>query len=527
MAIEIKLYQFSKKQNSAKRPGNDDLKGTFPCRLISPTSITSPSVDLVLPAGFSVKYVNYAYIQEFDRYYWISGWTYSAGLWIANMTVDALASWKNGIGRSVQHVTRSTNENEYLPDNIYPLENRIETQVNEPFNYSLGNINLYSGFYVLTVISNSTTVIPVFPGGESAYASFTEVYLITPAGLRILAFSLTGGGDFWQQILNGKYKIGDFVLSLKWCPFGSFDDLSEYGYYVDRIRVADQEISYETVGGQTQYLSGYKLYPSSLYYEKYFYFDQPMQHPQIESENRGKYLNYAPYSIYRMTWPPIGTVELDNLRLPDEHSGGVRLFVGIDFRSGAGQYYIIKEIGRPGIATHIADINPADLLAQGSFIGLVDIPVSSGMVDGLAIASHEANIETIQLSQWQTGLSGVASLFELDFSETASAGFKIAQQNIAKDLAYTGIEYARVPTYSSKGASGSTFGYALKPPYIESVYQFVAAENLNRGRPTMKNLQLSTIPGFIQVLDPVIELECTPGELAEIKSYMMGGFYFE
>lgn len=524
MAIEIKLYQFSKKENSTKRPGNDDLKGTFPCRLISPTSITSPSVDLALPAGFSVKYVNYAYIQEFDRYYWITGWTYSAGLWIANMTVDALASWKNGIGRSTQYITRSSAENIHVPDVIYPLTNDVEIENLECESYP--EINLYKGFYVVTVISDSREVMGEYPWSPiGSYASFTDTWIITPEGLRILSFSLLGSGDLWEQVRNGKYKIGDFVLTIRWCPF-EIADYSKMGKYYDRIRIGGQEVYYDATTSTTRYyLSGYKIYPSVIYYETDLIFNNIPKHPQIE---RGRYLNYEPYSMYRMIWPTIGTVELNSLRMADHYSAIVK--IRIDLRSGAGYYEILGKT--------TTTINPADpttpdivsywedIVANGSFIGLIDIQISSGQVDGYAMASAQANIQSTELSQISTGIGAIGSALELDFSSVLSAGFDIAKQDIAKDLAYMGLSYASVPAYSVKGAAGSVMSYAIKPR-LECIFQYVAAENTMIGKPTLLSMQISIVPGFIQVSNPVLELECTPGELAEIKSYMMGGFFYE
>ena len=79
--MNITLYKFNKRANSTKRPsGGVKVYG----RLNNKCGITAPSVI------FSDDYhtYNYAYIPNFNRFYWVEEWTYSDGVWIAQMAVD-------------------------------------------------------------------------------------------------------------------------------------------------------------------------------------------------------------------------------------------------------------------------------------------------------------------------------------------------------------------------------------------------------------------------------------------------------
>ena len=513
MAIEIKLYQLSKKENSTKRPGNEDLKGTFPCRLISPTSITAPSVDLVLPAGFSVKYVNYAYIQEFDRYYWITGWTYSAGLWIANMAVDALASWKNGIGRSVQYVARSEHEsNEYVTDSTYPLLTSTQWNRVFPTDQSLsemypatdplssyGPINLQTGFYIMTVINMS------MPGETNVYeANFTTTYILKPESIKFISYILLATGNFSQQMANGTYKIGDFVISLKWCPFTP-RFWAQVGIHVEKIFIGQQVMAYQTDGG-TVYIDGYLVPYTNTSYNRSMEFYALPEHPQV---SRGKYLNITPYSTYRLVWPATGTVEINPLFI----TGDRKIVFGfsIDLRTGSAYYTISCN---------------SQIISTGTFLATADIIFTNGGIDAYKVASANAAYTNATLDLTGNAAGTILSLTKQDYGGAVSGVVSTSKSIVNADLAYQGLGYSMIPAYSAKGTAGTVMSLA-QIPYIEYVFQNIAEENPDRGRPLLKNKKISDIPGFIQINEPHLELDCTPGELTEINTYMMGGFFYE
>ena len=117
MAIEVKLYSFSKKENSTKRPGGDGL--VVSGNLNNNTSITAPAISF--KADVTITKYNYAYIAEFSRYYKITSWEYVLGLWRASMVVDALASWKPEIGNMSAYVLRSASANNPdVIDGLFP-----------------------------------------------------------------------------------------------------------------------------------------------------------------------------------------------------------------------------------------------------------------------------------------------------------------------------------------------------------------------------------------------------------------------
>ena len=103
MAIDVVFYTFSKKSNSTAQPTGGT---TFSCILKSDSSVVNPRIELNYsgnPSGF-----NYAKISEYGRYYYITEWTYTPGLWVATMQTDVMATYKSQIGSESLYVLRSS-----------------------------------------------------------------------------------------------------------------------------------------------------------------------------------------------------------------------------------------------------------------------------------------------------------------------------------------------------------------------------------------------------------------------------------
>ena len=105
MAFNVTLYTFSKRKNSTSKPTGGTV---FSGLMREPCGVIRPSVSFEFPAGVNPSAYNYAYIPDFDRYYFIREWTSTGRLWACSMEVDALASWADAIGEQYLYVTRSS-----------------------------------------------------------------------------------------------------------------------------------------------------------------------------------------------------------------------------------------------------------------------------------------------------------------------------------------------------------------------------------------------------------------------------------
>ena len=105
MAVTFVLYNFAKVKNSTALPPDTEITieaGEFN----SPVSVMAPQALFKLPVN-SVPPYNYCYIQEFHRYYFITEWVWSNGLWMAYLTIDVLATYKSQIGAANMFILRS------------------------------------------------------------------------------------------------------------------------------------------------------------------------------------------------------------------------------------------------------------------------------------------------------------------------------------------------------------------------------------------------------------------------------------
>ena len=88
------------------------------------STITHPVIDLAIVSGdpASLGY-NYAYIAAYNRYYFVTEWTYALGIWTCRLSVDVLASYKTAIGALSKYVTRSASQYDLdVQDSMYPAK---------------------------------------------------------------------------------------------------------------------------------------------------------------------------------------------------------------------------------------------------------------------------------------------------------------------------------------------------------------------------------------------------------------------
>ena len=87
--------------------------------IITPASVVRPSFRL--SSGLLGQSVNYVYVNELERYYYIRNWTMENGYVILECEVDVLMSFKDAIKQ--QNVILSRQEKNY---NLYQVDNKMK-----------------------------------------------------------------------------------------------------------------------------------------------------------------------------------------------------------------------------------------------------------------------------------------------------------------------------------------------------------------------------------------------------------------
>ena len=151
MGFTVKLYTLSKRDNSTKRPTGTGTE--YSCIIKSGSGILHPTISLDLGKVNDPSQYNYAYIPNFDRYYFIEEWYFDRALWTASLKVDVLATYKTEIGNANLYVMRCASEHDgNIIDTLYPAKSGCSFASDTKSNPWTQGMT-----YVVGVISQSAT----------------------------------------------------------------------------------------------------------------------------------------------------------------------------------------------------------------------------------------------------------------------------------------------------------------------------------------------------------------------------------
>ena len=112
------------------------------------SSIVNPKIELNIGATNSPSAFNYAYITQFQRYYYVREWSFENGLWIGSLATDVLATYKSQIGAANLYILRASAEKDgRIIDNLYP------TKVNCDYDTTELQYPYSTGYYVVGCVT--------------------------------------------------------------------------------------------------------------------------------------------------------------------------------------------------------------------------------------------------------------------------------------------------------------------------------------------------------------------------------------
>lgn len=463
------FYQFAKRTNSTKRPDGGqefgiDLKA--PCNIIDPEIKIATQND---PTGY-----NYCYLPTFSRYYWVKNWTYAGGLWVASLTVDTLASYRDQIGNSTEYVTRSSAQYDgTISDGLYPASAKVQS-VTTAFQGGFAE-TISGGFFVIGFIAKAANSI-----GAITYA------VMTPTNAKKLSAKLLTDVSY---LSIDNTEISDSLTKVLFNPYQYIVSCNYFPFDIAKITAHLPLVSSVDVGWWSIDVPCWILGEDNNKLTKSVSVSIP-KHPQAVS--RGGYCNASPYTDYTIFLQPFGVIPLDASKL----WGAVTLSIQymVDLFTGDSILRIFTDSNQLVHET-TAKLGVPIQLSNITF----DIPSGSGGLLHTGIAAAFGGI--------QAALSGGS------FSDVGNGILNAAQASNA-DVA-------------SKGATGSTIAFDSVPYMVARFKILTDDNNTDHGRPLCKRVQISTIPGYIMVDDPDIALTATAEEIDSVKSYMKNGFFYE
>ena len=485
-SFSVMLYENSDETHTVFKTlsAGKEYKGT----LREGSSIVNPVILIEDPSRLKA---NYAYISDFNRYYFITDIiSVNFNLWEVHMNCDVLMSYREGIRGLTARIRRSESIATWAyADTLIPpqsgasITRRISTIVNPstwstiPYDSVLGGFipSRYTGKgnLLLKIACSALERIPnIFePLGGYFYAtcSFETMGRLIDR-IRNMGF----GSD--------KYNISDVILDIRWVPY-TLPFIGKYTY-----------ISYTTWEG----LSTDSCYIGDL--DMYIAFDIQRIKGRTtwrvsQPVDQIKYRNHPPFKDMCVEFIPFGTVPINSEIYGD--AANLDFIVETDLLTGSATLSIMRR----GVSDSVKYLASADV---------------STPIDIVAIQNQTGRLTSLLPS----ALSFIGSVATLDIKGAVSS------LTGAVDTVYN-----TSPRFN--GVSGGGTGNALIDEYPTLVISNKTQENIS---PSLEGWvanvikPLSQARGFTTVSSVHIEGSpfrgSTLGERQEIERLLMSGVIF-
>lgn len=467
--MEVRFWTFTKKYNSTKRPATSDAT-TYTCVVKNGSSIVDPKIELNIGATNSPSAFNYAYITQFQRYYYVREWSFENGLWIGTLATDVLATYKSQIGAANLYILRASAEKDgRVVDTLYPCKTDcdfIDTAITNPYNQT--------GCYVIGVVNK-----------HGMYGSITY-YALTRASMAQVLRSLIS--EVVEDGVNG-FSASDASMALQrsivdpvqyiksaiWLPIPVADITSDIAE--TPLPIYDWEVSNAT---------GYRISnPSNIIRNTITLSKHP------DTNARGNYVNCAPYTRAQIFYPPFGVVELDTSVTCN--ASVVHVDVYVDANTGEGNLII--------------ECNDVVLNRITAQIG-VPIQISQVSRDYLGAATSL--------------ISGIAGGVGSILTGNIAGGIGAIAGGVGNAAA------AAANRSNTIGSSGNfSILFAKNPELNLQFFRPVEDDNDHNGRPLCKVRNVATLGGYMLVQDGDVPINGTLGEGEQLRAFLEGGFYYE
>lgn len=471
MSFNVQFGTVYKKYNSTFTGGTGAHNVNCACVLKEECSTTHPKllVDLSGTQIFNGDTLNHCYISMFNRFYFVDNWTYERGKWLAECSIDVLATWKSEIGNSSQYILRSASAYDgSVFDSLYPVKNVITHSAVTDSN----PWDIYNGYYIVGIICAGQSGL-----GAIGYYAFTAsqfrnlmVYLFDSLGQYINLTNIQQ--DMAIDTFKALFNPFQYIVSCMYIPFSMSGQMTtltniDVGYWAIPVQ-----------GGRLNSLS-----PSNIT------LNLPWSgtHPNA---NRGDYVYCNPYTTVEVDIPPFGHFQLPSDIVYDRN--GVDVTIKVDWITGRGICYI------GGLIAPYMTVE-----AQ------VGVPIQ--------IAQMSVDLMGAVTTATQAVTSTISSVMSGDIAGAIGAGVAGIDSSIR----------ASIPKMATMGSNGG-LGQLVQPPTAIYTYYSLVDDDIDRnGRPLCETRTINRLSGYILCKDAVVDTGGTYEENAKISELMNGGFYYE
>lgn len=467
MAFTVNFYNFAKRENATYRPTGTGTE--YSCILKEASSIANPTIQLDIGTNQDPTF-NYCYIPEFNRYYWITDWTWIKNrLWEASLSTDLLATFRDYIGNASMYVLRSSAASDgNIIDNYYPVKANATVTAKH---LNLPWTDFDEGCVVIGVTAQNAQL-----GSVTYYALELDDF----AGMVAALLDDTLLDDSGFLTADASLPLQKALL----------DPLS---YIKSAVYLP---ISYETLRGSeesvhvwTWDLTGVTGKKLSMTAPDIFTELEITLDPHPLSAARGNYLNVAPYTKALFQFIPFNAIDIDTTVTATNRTLTIRYFINPFDGSGTLQLFCGVDM----------------LGTQSAQVG-VPIQLSQITKDYLGFAQSTVNAATNVLDSIISGnvigavtgtLSGIGNGFQ-----------------------------ALTPRVSSLGANGTFSHLHYTPSLYQEFYTPVDEDLEHAGRPLCQIRQISSLPGYLLIKDAEVDIPGFTGEAEAVRAYLESGFFY-
>lgn len=468
MAFPVSLWKINKRENSTYCPTGNAT--TYQCVSNADFDILSPDIPLNIGLTENPTAWNYAYIAAFNRFYFITDWRVQNGMWWCSLKCDVLASWRDEIGGQVLYVDRSADEFDgNVVDTTYP---------------GTADFSVTSVPFILTDSDQHSWKT------NGAYSDGTFIMGVIGKGgaVNFWAFPYTNYLNFMRAVFNYDYGFADEQVKAVFNPIQYITSVIWVPFVYAGTGTTDVEFGWWTIGGQNA--GGYSLGAGAVHS-----FSASVNLPKHPQQTRGAWLNGSQFTRYLLKLPCFGMLDIQGFDMVDATS--VAISVDLDMSTGKAIAYV--KPSTVSVNTQVVEFQAG-----------VNVQVSQIMSNTWSNLANAAR---------RTGETGAK------ITNSVAAAFNTIASGVGSLVGISSVDFT--DKVSTAGTTGSMAATLIDGALI-AVFQLLADENLpDRGRPLCKRRTLGNLNGFMQISDADISIPCTLTELAQIRAYMNGGFFYE
>lgn len=513
MALTVDFWGYGKPENSTITPTTTPLKTYTTVELKDNCSIVNPTLKVKEPLTTNVTTWNYCYIHEFDRYYYITDWVWNLGIWIAELSVDVLASFKTLIGYHTFYILRayqdSAGNNLFdgdIVDTTYPVTADApiysHDSTGNPFaGYDLGS----GGTYIVGIISEGSAGVTYYAFNQTSYIDFCSLLFNYSTGW--IGSGITEiSADLQKALINPfQYVVSSNFMPM---PIGWF---GTEGYsHTQTIKFGWWSLG--LTGSNKAY-----ILPKNVLYQ----FTNSLTIPKHPSAStRGNYLNLNPYSTYTLRYYPFGVFDIDSVAI----SNYATLNLATDIDVVTGKSILTIYVTSKAEPIRVVEANVAIPIPTISInVDYVNMGSKTGIVAGAASLIQQAGSGSS--GSWFQNLRSNAKNFLNNLRMGNWA--EIKQDAIQTVNNISSAVFASKASAEISGMQGAFKLAATQSLSLTGRFLTLADEDYNhRGRPLCKQRMINTMKGFIQCADADVAIPCTDREKMAIRSYLESGFYY-